>query len=212
MTKTNLTLISLLMALSQAANAQCTAKSTTTSCPQTGHCAQTAAAATDSTNNATATGKGRDKGVFICHIDEMPQFPGGEKALMKYLSNNVRYPKGAMKSGAQGRVVLQFVVDEDGRVTDVKTVRSVHPLLDAEAERVARGMPDWKPGRREGKNMSVKYTLPISFKMPTGTIVDPKAYQEWRRYLKAQRDSTGMKRPNKEKSSKKTGKQEAKQK
>ena len=179
MTKTNLTLISLLMAWSQAANAQCTAKSTTTSCPQAGHCAQTAAAATDSTNNATATGKGRDKGVFVCHIDEMPQFPGGEKALMKYLSNNVRYPKGAMKSGAQGRVVLQFVVDEDGRVTDVKTVKSVHPLLDAEAERVARGMPDWKPGRREGKNMSVKYTLPISFKMPTGTIVNPKAYQEW---------------------------------
>ena len=107
-----------------------------------------AAAATDSTNNATATGKGRDKGVFVCHIDEMPQFPGGEKALMKYLSNNVRYPKGAIKSGAQGRVVLQFVVDEDGRVTDVKTVRSVHPLLDAEAERVAGGMPDWKPGRR----------------------------------------------------------------
>ena len=142
----------------------------------------------------------------------MPQFPGGEKALMKYLSNNVRYPKGAMKSGAQGRVILQFVVDEDGRVTDVKTVRSVHPLLDAEAERVAGGMPDWKPGRREGKNMRVKYTLPVSFKMPTGTIVDPKAYQEWRRYLKAQRDSTGMKRPNKEKSSKKTGKQEAKQK
>lgn len=142
MTKTYLTLISLLLALSQAANTQSTAKSTTADCPQAGLCAQTATAATDSTNNATAKGKGRDKGVFVCHIDEMPQFPGGEKALMKYLSNNVRYPKGAMKSGAQGRVVLQFVVDEDGRVTDVKTVRSVHPLLDAEAERVARGMPD----------------------------------------------------------------------
>lgn len=97
-------------------------------------------------------------------VDEMPQFPGGMKALMDYLSANVKYPEAAKQAGISGRVTTQFVVGEDGVIRDVKVVRSVSPELDAEAIRVMSSMPKWKPGKQDGKPVPVRYTVPVNFR------------------------------------------------
>ena len=99
--------------------------------------------------------------------DELPQFPGGEMELTKYLSQNVKYPPMAAKNNIQGRVVLQFVIDAEGQVGEVKVARSVDPELDAEAVRVVKTLPNFIPGRVNGKNVAVWYTLPLNFKMTT---------------------------------------------
>jgi TonB family protein len=97
--------------------------------------------------------------------DQMPQFPGGEEALMKYLRESVRYPASAHKNGIEGKVVCNFVVTAEGDVVDVKVVKGVSPELDSEAMRVILNMPDWTPGKKDGKNINVYYTIPISFKL-----------------------------------------------
>ena len=97
-------------------------------------------------------------------VDEMPQFPGGMKALMDYLSANVKYPEAAKQAGISGRVTTQFVVGEDGVIRDVKVLRSVSPELDAEAIRVMNSMPKWEPGKLEGKPVPVRYTVPVNFR------------------------------------------------
>ena len=97
-------------------------------------------------------------------VDEMPQFPGGMKALMDYLSANVKYPEAAKQAGISGRVTTIFVVGEDGVIRDVKVVRSVSPELDAEAIRVMSSMPKWKPGKQDGKPVPVRYTVPVNFR------------------------------------------------
>ena len=84
---------------------------------------------------------------------------------MAWLSQNIKYPEIAAKNGVQGRVVVQFVVEKDGSVTDVHTVKKVDPSLDREAERVVRSMPRWSPGRQNGAPVRVKYTLPVTFKL-----------------------------------------------
>jgi TonB family protein len=96
-------------------------------------------------------------------VESMPSFPGGNPALFKYLSENIKYPKKAMKKGIQGRVICQFIVNRDGSIVDVQVVRGVHELLDAEAVRVISNMPRWTPGRQRGKVVRVKYTLPVNF-------------------------------------------------
>ena len=93
----------------------------------------------------------------------MPEFPGGPQALMDYLKANVIFPKIAEEEGIQGKVVVSYVIDVDGSVTDVKVVQSVHPALDKEAMRVVRNMPKWIPGKHDGKAVQVKYSLPINF-------------------------------------------------
>ena len=93
----------------------------------------------------------------------MPEFPGGPQALMDYLKANVIFPKVAEDEGIQGRVVVSYVVDIDGSITDVQVVQSVHPALDKEAMRVVRNMPKWIPGKHDGKAVQVKYSLPINF-------------------------------------------------
>lgn len=98
-------------------------------------------------------------------VEQMPRFPGGEAALMKYLMTNVQYPENAAKNDIQGRVVVQFVVDENGEVGQVKVVRSIDEELDAEAIRVVKTLPKFEPGRQDGKAVSVWYTVPISFKL-----------------------------------------------
>lgn len=100
---------------------------------------------------------------------EMPSFPGGSGALSTYLANNVRYPKVAEENGVEGRVVCLFVVQRDGTITDVSVARSIDPSLDKEAMRVISNMPKWKPGRKDGTPVQVKYSLPISFKLPGGS-------------------------------------------
>ena len=99
----------------------------------------------------------------IC--EEMPDFPGGMVECMKWLANNVQYPEEAIQNKKEGRVIVQFVVNKDGSVMDAKVVRSIDPLLDAEALRVVNLMPKWKPGKNQGEAVNVKYTLPVYFRL-----------------------------------------------
>lgn len=103
--------------------------------------------------------------VFVV-VESMPEFPGGQAALFKYLSENVKYPMIAQENGIQGRVICQFVVNKDGSIVDVEVVRSGgDPSLDKEAIRVIKSMPKWKPGKQRGKAVRVKYTVPVNFKL-----------------------------------------------
>ena len=101
-------------------------------------------------------------------VEQMPEYPGGPKALMEFLNNNVQYPAEAEKAGIQGRVIATFVVEKDGSISNAKVVKSVDPLLDAEALRVIDAMPNWKPGMQNGKIVRVKYTIPLSFHLDGG--------------------------------------------
>ena len=98
-------------------------------------------------------------------VEQMPQFPGGEAALMKYLQSHIQYPAMAAENNVQGRVVVQFVVDKTGKVGEVKVVRSVDKDLDKEAVRVCKSLPKFTPGRQNGQAVSVWYTLPVTFKL-----------------------------------------------
>ena len=98
-------------------------------------------------------------------VEQMPSFPGGPTALMTYLSQNTKYPVVAQENGVQGRVVVSFVVERDGSITDVRVVRSVDPSLDKEATRVVKSMPNWIPGKQNGSTVRVKYNVPVSFKL-----------------------------------------------
>ncbi len=98
-------------------------------------------------------------------VEEMPSFPGGQGALMQYLANNIKYPVVAQENGVQGRVIVSFVVERDGSISDVKVARSVDPSLDREAQRVVSGMPKWKPGKQNGSAVRVKYTVPVVFRL-----------------------------------------------
>ena len=98
-------------------------------------------------------------------VEQMPSFPGGTSALMAYLSSHVKYPAVAEENGIHGRVTVQFVVEKDGSVTDVKTMKSVDPSLDREAERVVRSMPKWIPGKQNGSAVRVKYFVPVVFRL-----------------------------------------------
>ena len=97
--------------------------------------------------------------------EQMPEFPGGMKELLKFLQDNLKYPENAMKNNVQGRVIVQFVVEKDGTLTEFKVARSVDPDLDAEALRVLQTMSKWKPGMQRGKIVRVKFTVPVSFKL-----------------------------------------------
>lgn len=97
--------------------------------------------------------------------EQMPEYPGGMKEMLKFLQENVKYPENAMKNNVQGRVIVQFVVEKDGTLTEFKVARSVDPDLDAEALRVLQIMPKWKPGMQRGKIVRVKFTVPVSFKL-----------------------------------------------
>lgn len=98
-------------------------------------------------------------------VEEMPSFPGGQGALMSFLSSNIKYPVVAQENGVQGRVIVGFVVERDGSITDVKVMRSVDPSLDREAQRVVKAMPKWKPGKQNGSAVRVKYTVPVVFRL-----------------------------------------------
>jgi len=98
-------------------------------------------------------------------VERMPEFPGGEAAMNQFINRTIRYPVIAQENGIQGRVVVQFVVNTDGKIVDVEVVRGVEESLDKEAVRVVKAMPPWNPGRQGGKNVRVKYTLPIRFRI-----------------------------------------------
>ena len=97
-------------------------------------------------------------------VDVMPEFKGGREGLMSYLAENIKYPKEAKSNKIEGTVFVQFIVNAKGKVQNVNVPKPVHHLLDKEAIRVIAAMPKWTPGKKEGKAVSVQYTLPIAFK------------------------------------------------
>ncbi len=102
--------------------------------------------------------------IFVV-VEENPEFPGGQTAMMKFLGDNIKYPVIAQENGIQGRVICNFVVERDGSITDVQVVRGVDPSLDREAVRVIQSMPKWKPGKQRGAPVRVRFTLPVVFRL-----------------------------------------------
>ncbi len=98
-------------------------------------------------------------------VEQMPEYPGGMQAMIEFLQTNMKYPEDAAKQKVEGRVMVQFVVETDGSVSDVHVAKQVFPSLDAEAIRVVQAMPKWMPGKEKGKVVRVKYNLPIVFRM-----------------------------------------------
>ncbi|GHT63920.1 cell envelope biogenesis protein TonB [Bacteroidia bacterium] len=99
------------------------------------------------------------------HVEQMPQFPGGDAELMKWLGSNIQYPTIASEQGIQGRVTLRFVVRPDGSIDDVQVVKSLEPSCDKEAVRAVKKMPKWIPGKQNGNPVSVYYNLPVVFRL-----------------------------------------------
>ena len=96
----------------------------------------------------------------------MPAFPGGQQALLKYLEDNLRFPASMKEKGPYGRVIVKFVVEKDGTITNVNILRGLGAEADAEAMRVVREMPKWMPGKRSGEAVRVQYSLPVNFQKP----------------------------------------------
>ena len=104
------------------------------------------------------------KGKVYDLVDEMPSFPGGLEELYKWIDNNVQYPAVARENGIEGRVILKFIVEKDGSLSDSTVIHSVHPMVDREALRLVGQMPKWNPGKRAGIPVRVRCCLPIKFK------------------------------------------------
>ncbi len=98
-------------------------------------------------------------------VEQMPEFPGGTEGMFKFMKDNMKYPEDAQKQQIEGRVLVQFIVEKDGSLSNVNVLRSVFPSLDAEAVRVVKAMPNWKPGRQKGEPVRVKFTIPLMFKL-----------------------------------------------
>jgi len=98
-------------------------------------------------------------------VEQMPQFPGGDRELLSFIAKNLHYPTIAQEKGIQGKVFVRFVVSATGDVKDVKVMRSLDPYCDKEAIRVIQSLPKWIPGRQNGRNVPVYYTVPITFKL-----------------------------------------------
>ena len=113
----------------------------------------------------TSTAQTKKNDMVFDVVEVMPQFPGGQIAMLQYLMKNIKYPEQAVKEGIQGRVTVRFIVEKDGSISDVKPVLSVHPLLNKEAVRVVESMPKWTPGKQNGKPVRVRFNLPVMFKL-----------------------------------------------
>lgn len=113
----------------------------------------------------TSTAQTKKNDMVFDVVEVMPQFPGGQIAMLQYIMKNIKYPEQAMKEGIQGRVTVRFIVEKDGSISDVKPILSVHPLLNKEAVRVVESMPKWTPGKQNGKPVRVRYNLPVMFKL-----------------------------------------------
>ena len=98
-------------------------------------------------------------------VEDMPAFPGGMEAMIQFISSNIKYPADAKKQKVDGRVLVNFVVEKDGSITEVKVVKPTFPSLDAEAIRVVKAMPKWKPGYQRGQAVRVQFTMPINFSL-----------------------------------------------
>ena len=98
-------------------------------------------------------------------VEDMPAFPGGMEAMIQFISSNIKYPADVKKQKVDGRVLVNFVVEKDGSITEVKVIKPAFPSLDAEAVRVVKAMPKWKPGYQNGKAVRVQFTMPINFSL-----------------------------------------------
>ena len=110
-------------------------------------------------------GPSSESDTTFVEVEKKPEFPGGQSALFEYLKSEIDYPEKSRKREVEGTVIVQFVVDKDGSLTDVKIQKSVSKLLYEEAKRVVREMPNWKPGRHDGKVVRVRYRVPIRFRL-----------------------------------------------
>ena len=115
--------------------------------------------------NAMAQNKKAANDKVLEKAEVMPEFPGGEQAMMKFVSENVQYPEKAKEKEISGRVLVGFIVEKDGSVNEVKIVQGIGGGCDEEAVRVVKAMPKWKPGKQDGKTVRVSYTMPFFFKM-----------------------------------------------
>ena len=106
-----------------------------------------------------------DEEIFGSLGPEVPEFPGGVQALLKYIKEHIQYPPEALEKGIQGRVIVEFIVDVDGSINDAKVVKSVNPYLDEEALRIVNGMPRWEPARPFGKPARCRFTVPVTFRL-----------------------------------------------
>lgn len=113
----------------------------------------------------TSTAQTKKNNMVFDVVEVMPQYPGGQTAMLQYMMKNIKYPKQAMKEGIQGRVTVSFIVEKDGRVTNVRLLRSVQSALDKEAVRVVKSMPKWSPGKHNGKPVRVRFNIPVMFKL-----------------------------------------------
>ena len=109
-----------------------------------------------------------ERSYTIAMVEQKPEFPGGEAAMYKWLSEHIIYPAQAAEEGVSGRVIVNFIISKSGVVENVKVVRGQHPELDKEAVRLVESMPRWMPARNNGSPVKVNYTLPIAFKLPEG--------------------------------------------
>jgi len=125
-------------------------------------------------------------------VDKLPQFPGGQAALMQYLNRNIKYPVEAAKNKKEGRVIIQYVVGKDGSINNPVIVRSVDPELDAEALRVISSMPKWTPGENKGEIVSVKYTIPVVFSVQGGEKKQAPPPPPMPKEVKAEKDANGV--------------------
>ncbi len=115
------------------------------------------------TANAQKTVVSQSSQSVYDEVEVMPEFPGGMQAMIEYLNTNIKYPKDAIKQEVGGRVMVMFVVETDGSLSNVRVARKVFPSLDAEAVRVVKTMPKWKPGKEKGRPVRVNFTMPIVF-------------------------------------------------
>jgi periplasmic protein TonB len=106
-----------------------------------------------------------DNGEIFTVVDVMPEYPGGNEAMVRFIGSNTQYPTSARRSGEEGTVFVGFIITKQGDIRDVKTVKGVSPAVNEEAERVIRSMPRWIPGMQAGKNVSVRFVLPIKFNL-----------------------------------------------
>jgi len=120
-------------------------------------------------------------------VEVMPKFPGGDKALQKFLQDNIVYPKSARESGIEGRVLIKFIVEKDGSLSNFTIVESAHPILDNEVLRLLKSMPNWTPGKENGKLINVYLTLPVIFELSNGrdkTVITKEMYKKMKKEAK----------------------------
>ena len=127
-----------------------------------GACSNSVSKKQPETKSIDANNQGIETTICYTIIEQQPSFPGGNDALLEFIQNNLRYPKN--DSSIQGRVIVNFVIEKDGTISDINVIKSLNPNFDKEAVRIIQLMPKWTPGKQRGKEVRVRYTLPISFK------------------------------------------------